>query len=351
MKDGKIIVTGSSGLIGKELVQNSLKDEQLILVDQDPPAQSMDNFYQVDLGVPAEIHRFWKEIEADHQNIKAIIHLAAYYDFENNPNKKYAALQDGLSELLALFEKDCPQSSVFIFASSMAAISPTEPGVKQTANQSKLGAWQYPRSKIKNEAILDNFKTDKRIIQLVLAGVYTDYCELVPLFNFIELVRGKSIEKFFYPGPKARGLTYVHLSDVGTAFKQAVVQNDQQKLTTQRLRLLIGEEAPFTYQQIHEKTANTFFGKTLPIIRIPKLFAAVGLVFVRLYKKLISQRHFIKHWMIPFTGEHFEFDISETKQAIQWQPKKRIQDKIDLILQNAKENPVKWYELNRMRPW
>ena len=44
MKDGKIIVTGSSGLIGKELVQHSLKGEQLILVDQDPPAQSMDNF-------------------------------------------------------------------------------------------------------------------------------------------------------------------------------------------------------------------------------------------------------------------------------------------------------------------
>ena len=268
--------------------------------------------------MPAEIHRFWKEIAADHKNIKAIIHLAAYYDFENNPNKKYAALQDGLSELLALFEKDCPQSAVFIFASSMAAISPTEPGVKQTANQPKLGAWQYPRSKIKNEEILDNFKTDKRIIQLVLAGVYTDYCELVPLFNFI-LVRGKSIS-FFTPAPKP-GDSYVHLSDVGTAFKQAVVQNDQQKLTTQRLRLLIGEEAPFTYQQIHEKTAHTFFGKKLPIIRIPKLFAAVGLVFVRAYKKLIAQRHFIKHWMIPFTGEHFEFDIMKLNKPLNGNPR------------------------------
>ena len=51
--------------------------------------------------------------------------------------------------------------------------------------------------KIFNEAIIDNFKTDKVIIHLILAAVYSDFCELVPLYQSIELLKSKKKYKVF----------------------------------------------------------------------------------------------------------------------------------------------------------
>lgn len=351
MSDGYILITGSSGLIGRELTNNTFKNERLILLDKNPPAEHVDSFFKVNLENKNEIDLFWAKIQDKHSKIKAIIHLAAYYDFSNQPNQSYASLQDGLQQLLVHFDRDCADNALFIFASSMAAINPTEPGHKQTAEQPKHDGWQYPLSKVKNEFILDSFVTNKRIVQMVLAGVYTDYCELVPLYNFIELVRGKSIEKFFYPGPSDRGLTYAHISDVGNAFRCALSRQEADDFSTQRCRFLIGEEKPLTYKQIHNMAAQAFFARKLPIIRVPKIFAYLGLIAIRSFKKIIGKRHFIHFWMIKYTGEHFEFDLSYTKLELQWQPSHHIEQKMSTILDHAIRNEKRWYKKNKSRPW
>ena len=225
----KIIVTGALGFIGRHLIKNCFKDYIILALDKKKVDESLQkeltniHFYKVDLGDTQSLQNFWKEIEPFHHEVETIIHLAAYYDFSNKPHPNYAKLQEGLEVLLSLMENDLPKDCSFISASSMASLKSTTPGLALTEKSERSLAWEYPKSKIFNEAIIDNFKTDKVIIHLILAAVYSDFCELVPLYQSIELLKSKKIQSFFYPGPLKTGLTYLHLSDAGKAFEKALL--------------------------------------------------------------------------------------------------------------------------------
>ncbi len=80
------------------------------------------------------------------------------------------------------------------------------------------------------------------MIQLVLAGVYSDCAELVPLYQQLRRVAAGSIESMLYPGMTNRGLTYVHRDDAIEAFALAV--ECFRGVHDERVRLMIGEPEP-----------------------------------------------------------------------------------------------------------
>ena len=361
---GKILITGALGFIGRYLIKNCFKDYDVLAVDNKKPEKNFDKetsvfqLYSVDLRDSKSIQRFWKQIEPFHQEIEAIIHLAAYYDFSNKPHPNYLKLQSGLKILLNLMEKDLPKSCSFISASSMASFRSTVPGMPLTEHSPRSLAWEYPKSKVFNEAIIDNFKTKKVKVHLILAAVYSDFCELVPLYQSIELLRSKKIQSYFYPGPLKSGLTYLHITDAGKAFEEALsfskkakIKNlaDQNKKNNHRF--LIGEERAFTYEDIHRKVTLYFNKKFKYIFRITKFVASIGYLILWPLSFFQKRSSFIKLWMIPFSGEHFEFDLKVSKKELNWKPQKLIHEEFPSILEKAKTNKDKWHELNQKRPW
>ena len=360
----KIIITGALGFIGRHLITHCFKDYQILAIDKREPDEglkkesSVFQFYNVDLGNAQSLQRFWKKIEPFHQDVEGIIHLAAYYDFSNKPHPNYVRLQMGLQTLLSLMEKDLPKSCSFISSSSMASLKSTSPGVALSENSQRSLAWEYPKSKVFNEAIIDNFKTDKVIIHLILAAIYSDFCELVPLYQSIELLKSKKIQSFFYPGPLKRGLTYLHLTDTGRAFEDALTFSKEAKTRAMALqnkksiyRFLIGEERPFTYEDIHRKVTLHFNKKVKLLFRVPKFLAKLGYCLLWPLNLFQKRPSFIKLWMIPFSGEHYEFDLECSKKALNWKPQKLIHEEFPKILDKAKRNEQKWHELNKKRPW
>jgi nucleoside-diphosphate-sugar epimerase len=346
-----VIITGGAGLLGTAVREKLRLDYELWSVDENemvPLAfgEEIETCFRFDLGDPTQALRWWELCEPAKSRLAGIIHLAAYYDFTNLPNTKYQALEVFLKKLLVDFGRECPPRSKFLFSSSMAALAPVSPGTKIQNYGRKLGAWQYPISKIRAENILDHSEIFQPIVQLVLAGVYTDFCELVPLFQTIKLVQSRSPEKYFYPADPARGLTYVHVDEVVEAFRCALVMK-----LGRRVRLLIGQPNPVTYQKIHETIAENFYGRKIPLIAIPKWMAKWGAAVICLIFKCLGIRHFIQPWMIPFAGEHFEFDLSETKTVLGWSPTRYLAEDLKAILEKAKNEPVEWERKNNLRPW
>jgi nucleoside-diphosphate-sugar epimerase len=361
---GKIIVTGALGFIGRHIIENCFKDYELLALDINEPQELYKNensdihFFKVDLGNPHSIQKFWKEIEHLYEDIEAIIHLAAYYDFSNRPHPNYLKLQQGLQTLLNLMERDLSRNCVFISSSSMASMKSTTPGVLITEESQRSLAWEYPKSKIFNEAIIDNFKTNKTRIHLILAAVYSDFCELVPLYQSIELLKRNSLKSFFFPGHFRRGLTYVHLSDVGEAFEKAlffsknIEPKDLSKEKDRRVyRFLIGEDRAFTYEDIHRKVTLHFNKKVKFLFRVPKILAFIGYCLLWPFGLFKKGDNFIKLWMIPFSGEHFEFSLNLSEKELHWSPKKLIHEEFPKILHNAKNNEKEWHRINKKRPW
>jgi len=346
-----VLVTGAAGFIGRAVRQRLQHDYRLVSVDVRPtppletPAE--ERCLQVDLGEPTALAAFWQSLSGEYAQLHGIIHLAAYYDFLDRPHTNYRRLLEALRTWLPWVARDVPHEAVWVQASSMAALESTAPGVKMTAHSPKHAGWQYPASKVEAERLLAEARLPQAVVELVLAAVYSDAGELVPLFQLIERVRGWSPEKYFLPAPADRGMTYVHVEEVADAFARAVAVFHGRGGSH---RFLIGQEAPVTYRTLHQRAAQVLLGHRIPLLRIPRFVARLGAWVLAKLARLVRRRRFILPWMIAYAGEHFEFELTETRRELGWSPWRSMQQDLERILQFARADGPRWPAFNRARP-
>jgi dihydroflavonol-4-reductase len=339
-----ILITGAAGFIGTALRESLILEYDLICVDllPAPAALNGEQWYQVDVTDLQAVDHLFLMLQ---KPLSGLIHLAWYYDFSNLPHPRYQAAVDRVPTLVEAFGRNAKPDAPFIFASSMAAMAPTVPGVKQTPESPSSEAWQYPASKVRGERALRTVSIVQPVVELVLAGVYSDFCELVPLFQSIERIRRGSIQSWFFPGRTDRGLTYVHVADVARAFRCALQVNYPKSQAIHRL--LVGEVAPVTNQEIFAAACASFRRRKVPILKVPPVLASFGARIIG----LISKENFVQPWMIPFAEEHFEFDLSRTAEVIGWTPSRHLLDTLPIMLSRASGDTREWLLRNQRRPW
>lgn len=353
-----ILILGAQGFIASHLRDRLNKQYRLLSVDIRPltPVRARvgdedlrsERLLRLDLGDPAQLEEFFEAIAGETSRLLAVVHLAAYYDFRNKPDPRYDRLHTGLHHLIQLLGQHVDSAVPLIYASSMASLAPTDPGKPLTEESARHGSWVYPASKIEAENILRQAAQERPVVELVLAAVYSDLGELVPLFNQIELVRSRSIAKFMYPGPTDRGLAYVHITETVDAFIRAL----KPFFGCPGLhRFLIGQEKPVSYEYIHRLAGEMFYGKKLPLLRVPASFAYLGAHLLSAFSSLTGKRRFLQPWMIQFAEEHFEFDLTHVKSELGWRPWRTLHDDLHRILELAHYHHDIWLEVNHRRPW
>lgn len=368
-------MTGAGGLIGRHL-RFSLNDQFRFWCIDKHPVNDMyigDVVDVLDIGSLATFTDAWESHPEITANLHAVIHLAAYYDFSNEPNPGYQRVNDGLERLLMLMSKDAPGDCLMISAGSMAALAPVLPGQRQSETSPRAGLWEYPHSKVQAERLLDQSTIRQPIVQLILAAVYSDWCELVPLYNWIEICASDGLEKYFYPGPPTRGLTYCHIEDVVRAFAMTIekfgpggelILQAEAELADKRAKksvevsmeggvrekFLIGQPQPMTYREIHARACTAFRGKAITLMQLPPEFVTIGAWVMELVARIRKKPRFIRPWMIKFAGEHFSFDLTYVRTRLGWVPKKSIQQDFNAILIRAVRERANWLKINSLRP-
>jgi len=337
-----IVVSGSSGLIGTALVERLALDFDVAALDIKPPAQHSlgknVNFFQLDLGDPSVIRAFFEEHP---RPIQGLVNLAGYYNFSNKPSIHYDRLKLGLIELARCYRSLKASESCFIQASSMACLEPVSNGTLIEAHAQSYPRWEYPRFKKDSEDILRKELADEPYVEMVIAGVYTDTCELVPLYQFLECHLRCRFQRWFYPGDGNQGLTYIHLDDVCKAFQR------QLSAKVRYRRVLIGESEATTYSQIATIVDNELYGFKLPKIRVPKWLARFGALCLT----KVSKREFYQPWMIDFADEHYQFNLNGTLEQLDWIPTRKLTNELPEMIRRARQQPVEWRNLNAKRPW
>ena len=346
-----VIILGSSGFIGRAIQQQLSKDYTLITVDLKPnPFEKTPNTHHhiIDQGNPEQVAHLLSSLAQRSEQLVGVIHLTAYYDFRNQPDKRYTQLEQTFPQLLKGLDALLSDGAPILHSSSMAAMAPTEPGTPLSADSPRTGSWVYPQHKLTMERIIESCELRRPVAELVLAGVYSDRGELVPLFQQIERIRRRRPEALFFPANANRGLTYVHVNDVADAFARALVQlRDQPRVH----RLLIGEPSAVTYREIHERASQEFHGYRLPLLWVPRWLAAAGAGILGWVGDIFGFRRFLRAWMVPYAGEHFEFDLTSTEASIGWKPQVHLADRLPYILRFAKSQPTDWLAVNQARPW
>lgn len=342
-----ILVLGGAGFIGRH-VRARIQGPLLSVDVQRMTAREGERTYRCDLGDPAALARLWEALGDALAAVDGVIHLAAHYDFTNRDDARYRRLQATLPELCRRIAGDVPEHAPVVYASSMAGLAPTRPGVPLGPAAPRLEAWTYPRWKRAAEETLERELAGRPVVELVLAGVYSDHGELVPLFQQIERIRRRSVEAMLYPGPRRRGLTYVHVDDAADAFARAVAAY---RGVPGVHRLLVGEPEPVTYAEIHDRASVALHGRRLPLVRVPRWLAWVGAVVLGAMSRWRGRRRFLAPWMIRFAGEHYELDVEATARALGWRPAHRLGEELDGILALAAEHPDRWLAVHEARPW
>ena len=339
-----VIVTGSSGLIGREMVVRLAEEFRVVGFDREgyphPPPQA--ECVCVDLTSQESIEAGLTRVRAGYgARIASVIHLAAYYSFSGEPSPMYEKVTvRGTERLLrALQEFEIEQ---FVFSSTMLVHAPTEPGRPINEDTPLEPKWEYPKSKVETEQVIRDTRGETPAVMLRIAGVYDGRCHSIPIAHQIQRIYERQLTSKLYPGDIARGQSFLHLDDLIEALRLTVERRAQLPAET---ILLLGESETLSYDELQRTLGRLIHGEDWETRRVPKAFAKTG---AWLEDAVPFHDAFIKPWMIDLADDHFELDITRARTLLGWEPRHSLRETLPKMVAALKADPAAFYRENKL---
>lgn len=341
-----ILITGACGRIGSSLVKRLGKKYRIIGFEllKALYASANEELVPMDISSDESVHQAFTHIKHFYgHRIAAVIHLAAYYSFDQKESPLYKKITiDGTRRLLdALKGFEVGQ---FIFSSTMLVHEPSKPGQKINENWPVNPTWGYPKSKVETEKMIDAKKGSIPVVIMRIAGVYDDACHSIPISHQIQRIYEKQFESHFFAGNPSHGAAFLHMEDLVNAIELTV---EKRKELPQNLVVEIGEETTLSYDALQRQISSLLFGKEIKTYRLPKWVAKIGAWVETLIP--FKAPSFIKPWMIQYADDHYELDCSRAKEILGWKIKHSLDKTLPKIIDDLKKDPIKWYKENQLK--
>lgn len=343
MENEKIVITGSSGLLGAALFNALESDYEIIGIDiKEPDDKSKIHFYKMDLTDSSSVGKTLSDIIENHgRKFASFIHLAAYYDFSGNENPLYRDLTvDGTKRILEELGRDECQVEQFIFASTHLVMKPVERGGIIDEESEVDPKWAYPKSKVEAENVVHEKCGDMKTVILRIAGVYDDFGHSPPICQQIKRIYENDLTSHLYPGDKDKGQAFVHLGDVVDLFKSCI---EKRKSLGKEEVFLIAEPETVSYEDLQDRIAQILYHKKWWTLRVPKPLAKIG---AWLRNKIEHDKEFVKPWMIDLSEDHFPLSSKKASNLLDWRPKHRLYEDIGSIVESLEKSQEDWYREN-----
>lgn len=340
-----VLITGSSGFIGRRLAERLSRRYTVIGLDLAPPKEPVPGVHteRIDLTDEASVRA---ALEAVRQRtggapIASVIHLAAYYDLSGEPDPKYDAITvEGTRRLLrALKEHEVGQ---LVFASTMLVHAPCGPDQRIDEDWPVEAGWPYPESKVRTEALLREEHGNIPIAILRLAGVYDESCRAAFIARQIARIYERSPMSYLYAGDPGAGQPYLHLEDLADAV-EAVVER-RRELPAETV-LLLGEPETPSYATLQRRLGQLIHGSPWPTRAMPKELAKAG---AWLQDEVLDEDPFIKPWMVDHADDNYRLNIGRAHQLLGWAPKRRLLRTLPAMVQRLLDDPAAWYRANKL---
>jgi nucleoside-diphosphate-sugar epimerase len=339
-----LVITGAAGLIGRRLCEKFRNDFRVVGLDvaSSNGAAGIDSI-AADLTKDESVEQAFDTIRQRYgDRVASVIHLAAYYDFAGEPSPLYDELTvRGTERLLrTLHEFHVEQ---FVFSSSLLVMEPSDD--EALTEQSPTEAeWDYPRSKLEAEKVIESEHGNIPAVILRIAGVYDGLCHSIPISQQISRIYERKLESYLFPGDPDSGQAFVHLDDLTDCFRRVVDHRD--RLDSYEV-FIIAEPDVVTYAEMQELVGQMIHGEAWPAIRIPKVVAKVG-AWAKNKLAGDDEPQFIKPWMIDLADDTYAVDIAHAKNTLDWHPDKRLRTTLSEIIDRLKSDPVGWYKANKL---
>ncbi len=344
-----ILVTGASGFVGRNVLEELCQDHYIYALarrtQQEAGVKTHQNieWILVDIGHQSSLAKVIERIKTD-GGVDFIIHLAAYYDFDNKSNQEFERTNVFGTRLLLEHAKELGIER-FIYASSIAASNFPPPG-KVLNEQSPLDAnFPYAVSKQKGEQLLKEYSKSFPCSSIRLAAVYGDWCEYGLLYILLKTWLSSSWRSRILVGKGESAVPYIHVSCVANVIARVLEKSDH---LSQFDIYLASPEGATSHTELFDMVTRYYFGEIKHPVFMPKWMAALGVNILYFLGRLIGKRPFERPWMIKYVDLKLTVETAYTLKTLGWEPKARyhIMRRLLFLLENLKSFPVQWDQKN-----
>lgn len=345
----KIIVTGASGFIGRNIIEYLCEDYYIYAFARRT---------QQEVGVVAHENIEWILTDIAHEsslaetieNIKQnggidfVIHLAAYYDYDNEPHPEFERTNVVGTRLLL---EHCKTLNIkrFVFASSIAACN--FPPAGETVNEkSPLDAdFPYAISKKKGEQMLKEHSESFACTSIRLAAVYSDWCEYGPLYLLLKTWLSSSWRSRIIGGKGETAIPYLHVNCLAKMI--ALVLEKSEQLPKFDI-YIAGPGGSTPHLELFNKATRLYFGKIIPPAFMSKWMVTIGIYVLDALGRLIGERPLERPWMIKYIDLKLNIETSYTRKTLGWEPGPRyhIDRRLLFLIEHLKSSPDRWHRKN-----
>jgi nucleoside-diphosphate-sugar epimerase len=349
-----IIITGAAGFIGSSLVVELSGSHYVIALDQRKPSQDLIDaaanvkWEDLDIADAVRVNSTFKKIKETFGRIDFVIHLAAYYHFGNDWRSEYertnirgteniirAAINTGIHRI--------------IFSSSVATLEPPQPGQALHEASSASDYIPYARSKSIGEDLFKKASSEIPCTVLRFGGVFSDWCELPPLYSLIRLWSLPGFISRMIPGRGTSGIPYIHIFDAIKIIEQCIHLNSSMSPFE---ILMASPDGAVSHKDIFMMVQRSL---DRPISARP-IDTSRGLVTAAMYIKMFlaflqNKESYEQPWMSKFIDHPWVVNSTNTQKRLKWKcsPDLDILNKLPVILENYRKYKRMWIERNVLR--
>ena len=199
------------------------------------------------------------------------------------------------------------------------------------------------------ERLLEEASSQLPCTILRIAGVFSDWCELPPLYSLIKLWNMAYPLGRLIPGRGQSGIPYIHINDLVHLVRKCIFINH--KLGPSNI-FLASQHGSVLHRQLFTAihSAMDDSGNRSPIY-LPRRIAKIGVWISCALGRFSGNMPVERPWMLDYVETPWTVDNSKTRQILEWDctPELGILEKIPEILSKLRSDPKGWEERNKSR--
>lgn len=354
MERKTVLVTGSSGFLGSAICVALSRDYDVIGVDRREPSAALrqqaagGKWHTLDISDQTGMAVFFNQLAAARRSVHYVLHMAAFYHFGQHwlPEDDRVNVK-GLRNILdgAVYVG----AERFLFAGSIASLAPAPAGCALTEKSSLVTATAYTRSKTIGESLLARYSDRIATLALRIGGVFSDWCELPPLYSLIKLWCQPHWMGRMIPGRGKSGFPYIHRRDVVRCVRRIIERHHS--LAPAEI-LFASPPGCTTHNELFAavRGAGGVHLDTRPIYVNP--FLARCFLFVKnRVKVVLGRKRYERRWMMDYVDRPLVVDTTYTRKKLQWSPgpELSILSRLPVLIRRFSEDRSAWERRNVRR--
>ena len=348
-----ILITGAGGNIGSALTER-LGDRYRVLGFDLETEEGRPDLIECDLTDEASVELALRTVrERAGEEIAAVIHLAAYFDFSGEEKPMYRAVNvEGTRHLLRGLQDF--RVGRFVYSGTMLVHEPGSPGERIDEETPIAPGWAYPKSKAETEEVIRQETGDIPYVLLHLAGLYDEETAVPTLSHQIARIWERDMKAHVYSGDLQAGQSFIHIDDMLDLFDRVVERRNE---LPDDAVILAGEPEAMSYRALQDELGRLIHGEEeWETVNLPAPIAKAGAAVETAGEPIIpdaydeGEKPFIRPFMMDMAADHYALDIKRARDLLGWEPKHRIADGLAALVEALKRDPMGWYRKNGITP-